>query len=303
MNNPLPIVCGTDFSSIASEATNIAAAMARRLGTELVLVHVDEFYGLAPVDPKTFDAALSEKRTALDDEANRLRNLGTQVRPKLLSGSAFDQLVTAATNAKGRLIVVGAVGHGLARRLLVGSVAERTAESSSIPTLVVRQGGRLASWVRDKDKLRVLVGYDFSEASDAALRWVNQLTEIGKFQVTVLYSNWAPDEARRLGYEGPLPLVTNPAEVQKKLQRDLKNRVTKLLPNRGVSVIVEPGWGTPEGYLFEMASRQKIDMIVVGTHQRQGLDRVLLGSVSRAVLHHARMSVAVVPPAKTATQK
>jgi nucleotide-binding universal stress UspA family protein len=182
-------------------------------------------------------------------------------------------------------------------------VAERTAESSPVPTLVVRPGGRLASWVRGEHELKVLVGYDFSAASDAALRWVNQLTDIGKFRATVLYSNWPPDEARRLGYEGPLPLDANPEKIQKKLEHDLKKRVTKLLPNQEVAVVVKPGWGIPEGYLFEMATRQKIDLIVVGTHQREGLGRVLLGSVSRAVLHHAKMAVVVVPPVENAVRK
>ena len=298
-----PTVCGTDFSGTATEAVDIAAGLARRLGTELILVHVDEFYGLEPVDPKMFDPELSERRSALNDEANRLRSLGTEVRPKLLFGSAFDQLVTAARDAKGRLIVVGAVGHGLARRLLVGSVAERTAESSPFPALVVRPGGRLASWIRGEHELKILAGYDFSAASDAALGWVNQLGEIGKFQATVLYSNWPPDEARRLGYEGPLPLVTNPTDVQKKLERDLRKRVAAFLPSKEVKVIVEPGWGTPEGYLFELASRQKVDLIVVGTHQRHGIGRVLLGSVSRAVLHHANVAVAVIPPAESAARK
>jgi nucleotide-binding universal stress UspA family protein len=298
-----PIWCGTDFSSTAAEATNIAAAMARRLGTELVLVHVEEFYGLAAVDPKLFAEALPGKRTALDQEATRLRSLGTQVKDKLFSGSAFDQLVAGATDVKGRLIVVGAVGHGLVRRVFLGSVAERTAESSPIPTLVVRPGGRLASWIRGEHAIKILVGYDFSAASDAALDWVNQLQEIGKFQATVLYSNWPPDEARRLGYEGPLPFSANPKEIQKNLERDLKKRIARFLSKQKVTAIVEPGWGTPEGYLFEMASRQNIDLIVVGTHQRQGLGRVLLGSVSRAVLHHAKMSVAVVPPAENAVPK
>lgn len=302
-NHKAPIVCGTDFSATATKAVDIAAALARRLGIDLILVGVDEFYGLAAVDPKIFEAALPEKHTILDNEANRLRSLGTQVRPKLLSGSAFEQLVTAATEAKSRLIVVGAVGHGLARRLLIGSVAERTAESSPIPTLIVRPGGRLDSWIRGEHELKILVGYDFSAASDAALGWVHQLTEIGKTQATVLYSNWPPDEARRLGYEGPLPLAANPEEIQKNLEGDLEKRIAKFLPKQKVTAVVEPGWGTPEGYLFEMASRQKVDLIVVGTHQRQGLGRVLLGSVSRAVLHHAKVSVAVVPPAKTATQK
>jgi nucleotide-binding universal stress UspA family protein len=298
-NGQRPIVCGTDFSATASEAVDIAAALARRLGTELILVHVDEFYGLAPVDPKLFEAALSEKRTRLDDEANRLRSLGTRVKEKLLSGSAFDQLATAAMETMGRLIVVGAVGHGLARRLLVGSVAERTAESSPIPTLIVRPGGKLASWIQGEHALKILVGYDFSAASDAALGWVNNLGEIGAFQATVLYSNWPPDEARRLGYEGPLPLITNPADLQKKLESDLKERVATFLRSKEVTVIIEPGWGTPEGYIFEMASRQNVDLIVVGTHQRHGLGRVLLGSVSRSVLHHAKVAVAVIPPAET----
>ena len=277
--------------------------MARRLGTELVLVHVEEFYGLAPVEPKLFAEALSGKRTALDQEATRLRSLGTQVKDKLLSGSTFDQLVTAAREATARFIVVGAVGHGLARRLFVGSVAERTAESSPIPTLIVRPGGRLASWIGGEHALNILVGYDFSDASDAALGWVNELGKIGKLETNVLYTNWPPDEARRLGYEGPLPLAANPEEIQKNLEGDLKKRIARFLPKQKVTAIVEPGWGTPEGYLFEMASRQNIDLIVVGTHQRQGLGRVLLGSVSRAVLHHAKVSVAVVPPADTAVPK
>jgi nucleotide-binding universal stress UspA family protein len=294
-----PIVCGTDFSATATEAVDIAAALAKRLGTKLVLVHVDEFRGLAPVDPQTFEAALSEKHSALEDEANRLRSLGTEVKANLLSGSAFDQLVSAATEANGRLIVVGAVGHGLAQRLLVGSVAERTAESSPIPTLVVRPGGRLASWIQGEHVLKILVGYDFSGASDAALGWVHRLAAIGKLEATVLYANWPPDEARRLGYEGPLPLAANPDEIQKNLEHDLENRIATFLPDQNVTAVVEPGWGTPEGYLFEMATQQNVDLMVVGTHQRHGFGRVLLGSVSRAVLHHSKVTVAVIPPAET----
>ena len=95
------IVCGTDFSATATEAVDIAAAMARRLGTKLVLVHVEEFYGLAAVDPKLFAEALSGKthRTRSGGEAVA-RVWELRVEEKLLSGSAFDQLVTAATESQ-----------------------------------------------------------------------------------------------------------------------------------------------------------------------------------------------------------
>ena len=298
-----PIVCGTDFSTTATEAVDTAAAIARRLEARLLLVHVNQLHRSLVSDPIIMESAALQTCSELDREVQRLRDLDTDVEGKVLAGSAFDQLVTTATNAKARLIVIGAVGHGLGRRLFVGSVAERTAESSPIPTLVVRPGGRLASWIRGEHALKILVGYDFSAASDAALRWVNELSKIGKLETTVLYTNWPPDEARRLGYEGPLPLEANPEKIQKNLERDLKKRIARFLLKQKVTAIVEPGWGTPEGYLFEMASRQKVDLIVVGTHQRQGLGRVLLGSVSRAVLHHAKMSVAVVPPVETAVRK
>jgi nucleotide-binding universal stress UspA family protein len=76
-NDQRPIVCGTDFSATAAEAVDIAAAMARRLGTKLVLVHVDEFYGMAAVDPRLFEPAVthavSKKSTSIRSSFRRSR--------------------------------------------------------------------------------------------------------------------------------------------------------------------------------------------------------------------------------------
>ena len=87
-----PIVCGTDFSATATEAVDIAAAMARRLETRLVLVHVDELLGALTSNPVVLEAAILQRRSDLDDEAQRLRDLGTKVEEKFLSGSAFDRV-------------------------------------------------------------------------------------------------------------------------------------------------------------------------------------------------------------------
>jgi len=298
-----PIVCGTDFSATAREAVDIAAAVARQLDTKLILVYVEQLVTSLVSNPLLFEAAILQRRGDLDDEATRLRNLGTEVEEKFVSGSPFDELAKAAKKARARLVVLGAVGHGLARRLLLGSVAERTAETSPVPTLVVRPGGRLGSWLRGEHPLKILIGYDFSPASDAALEWVNQLREIGKCELTVLYSTWLPDEARRLGHQWSLPSAASSKQDHDNLERDLKKRVALCLPVRHVNTKVEPGWGRPEGYLFQTATREHADLIVVGTNQRAGVGRFLLGSVSRDVLHHAKMTVAVIPPVGTAKSK
>jgi nucleotide-binding universal stress UspA family protein len=293
-----PIVCGTDFSATAVEAVDIAGEIARRLNATLLLVHVQEFHGLAVNEPALFEQVSLKNRQELDGEAERLRKSGTTVEVRLLSGSVFNELIDTASGADARLIVVGAIGHGTARRLLVGSVAERVAETSTIPTLVVRPGSRLGSWLRGQHALKVLVGYDFSAAGDAALRWLNEMQNMGDCQTSVLHIDWPMEEAHRLGYHGPLPLTENPQEIQNFLERDLSERVAMLLPPEKVTITVEPGWGHPEGYLFELASRQRVDLIVVGTHRRRGWGRLRFGSVSRTVLHHATSTVAVIPPAE-----
>jgi nucleotide-binding universal stress UspA family protein len=98
------------FSTVAMEAVDLAAAMAKRLKTELVLVHVDQLLGTLASNPVLLESATLQRRAELDDEAQRLRDLGTNVKEKFLCGSAFDQLVSVATEVKGRLIVVGAIG-------------------------------------------------------------------------------------------------------------------------------------------------------------------------------------------------
>ena len=63
---------------------------------------------LSPPIQSLLEAAILQRRSDLDDEAQRLRELGTRVEEKFLSGSAFDELVTAATKFKAGLVVLGA---------------------------------------------------------------------------------------------------------------------------------------------------------------------------------------------------
>ena len=272
-----PIVCGTDFSACAIEAVDIAAAIARKLSTKLVLVHVDDFHGLGVTDPLLLEASTSRRSAELKRYADRLRKSKTVVEERVISGSPFDQIVNAAVRCKARLIVIGAVGHGLAKRLLIGSVAERVAETSPIPTLIVRPRSKLLSWVKGKCLLKILVGYDFSATADAALNWIAQLNPIGKCSI-IAANVHAPNEAHHS-------------------ERELSERVAKILAPQETTVRLVASWGNYQGALFYEAVREHANLIVIGTHQRRGIERVRLGSVSRGVLRHVTQNVAVVPPA------
>ena len=186
----------------------------------------------------------------------------------------------------------------MTQRWLLGSVAERTAERSPVPTLVLRDPANLEKWASGKKPLKVFVAIDFSASSDAALGWVAELASIGKCKVTVGHVDWPPESSLRLGIRGPLSFQDNPDEVQRVLARDLREKTKRILGNQPVAFRVEPGWGRPDVHLVNLAKLEKADLIVVGTRQGDGAARLPFGSVSRSILHHAPMSVAVVPARK-----
>jgi len=54
--------------------------------------------------------------------------------------------------------------------------------------------------------------------------------------------------------------------------------------------------GLPEKEIVNMAREWEADLIVLGTHARSGLQRILTGSVAEYVIRHSRVPVLVVPP-------
>jgi nucleotide-binding universal stress UspA family protein len=298
MKNPntQPILCGTDFSENAMRATNAAAALATRLNAPLWLVHVtsEPLPADIPAAVKS-STAWEPMRSRLLMEAERLRSLGAMVEERMTTGTADEELAGLAERFSARLVVVSSLGRRAPARWLIGSVAERTAESSPVPTLIVRDAAPFEAWGRGERALKVFVGTDFTASSDAALRWVAELRQIGPCEVVVGYVDWPPEEAARLGVSGAIGLSGNLPEMQRVLERDLREKVTRVLGEENVQVRVVGNWGRAEFPLVEMAIEAQADLVVVGTRQCQGLDRMRTRSVSRGILRHAPMSVACVP--------
>ena len=295
-----PIVCGTDFSEPATQAANVSAAWARRLGVPLMLVHgVDERGDIPAI---YWPGLIEELRPRLGAEAERLRLLGAKVEEKLAGGAPDDGVAKCAEQTDARLIVLGSTGLGSVGRWMLGSVSERIAEAAWVPTLVLRESARIGDWARGGPPLRVFVGADFTPASDAALSWAAELREIGPCEFTVGYVDRFADERAEQALHSP-PDTPRAPEMQELLSYDLRQKAAGFFPQEHLTVHVLPAPGRAAARLLELAAEACADLIVIGAHQWHGLNRLRHASVSRRVLHTAPVSVACVPAHRVVSVK
>lgn len=295
-NEPPPIICGTDFSGNAKQAATAAAVLAARSGKPLLLVHVtDQFLALGD-ERKELVELLRSLEKQLQDEADRLKEFGAPVETKVLTGQLAEKTIKELGEERAAsLVVVSSVSKTAFNRWTLGSVSEFLAQADPMPTLIVRDAAPFEAWARGQRALKVFVGTDLTANSEAALRWVAELRQIGPIDVLAGYVDWPPQEATRLGLSGELKLGGDLPRMQRIIERDLRENVTRILGEDHVRVRAIGSWGRPDMPLVEMAIEAQADLVVVGTHQWSGLSRLRHGSVSRGILRHAPMSVVCVP--------
>ena len=292
---PATILCGTDFSDEATHAVEVAAMFAKHLGESLLLVHAlnQEPQGNLPGDLR--DSLALYAQAQLHDERERLRAFQVEAVETFRVGAPDAVLLEEAAAHDARLLVLAAAKRRSLSRWLLGGVAERVAEAAHAPTLVVRDAGPLLRWGRGQRRLRVFVGADFSAPSEAALRWVNWLRQLGPCDVVVAYLDpgLAPYPAADLY---PSLLADDMALKTARMQeRYFRQGVRALLGRSRVRVRFESNWARSDAHLIELATQERADLIVVGTHSRRGWRRLGHHSVSRAVLHYAPLNVVCVP--------
>jgi len=295
-----PILCGTDFSENAAQAATVAGVLAARMTRPLVLAHAADEFNAHAESKKVLARFLEPARKRLQVEAERLHKAGAEVEVELLHGSEAEKALTELAGRRlPALVAVSAVSKTAFDRWTLGSVSETLAESVAAPTSIVRDAASFGAWARDERPLKVFVAVDFTNLSEAPLRGVRVLRRAGPCETTVAHANQLLDERKRLGVDSMARTEDSPT-VQQVLERDLKEKVRTQLGDEEVRILVEPMVDHPDARLIGLAVEAEADVIVVGTRQRQGLDRLGHHSVSRGILRHAPMSVICVPTAAAA---
>lgn len=67
-------------------------------------------------------------------------------------------------------------------------------------------------------------------------------------------------------------------------------------PGADLKIVRTVAHGTPEEKVVEYARNQQIDLMVLGTHARSGVERFLMGSTAEVILRHTPCPVLIVPP-------
>ncbi len=144
--------------------------------------------------------------------------------------------------------------------------------------------------------MKILVATDGTKHSKAALEKVAdfKLSSSDEINIVSVVDMAVPMSVDMYGgYITPTAdIEKNVREVAEKILEDAKDYISEQI--KDVAVNTEILYGSPDSRIVETAEKIKADLIIVGSHGYNRWERILLGSVSNSVVHHAPCSVLVV---------
>lgn len=283
---------------LAVDGSEHSYAAARLVG-DLSLPEGSSITVLAVMVPR--DASNHATLQSILDEAEKLlKGKATTVSTQLLTGYPAEQISDYAEKHPPDLIVLGAKGRRATLGILLGGVVQQIVEYVDDPVLVVRapyEGLR-----------RVVVITDGSEHSQKAIRYLGRLplpesTVIRAVHVlpplpspALIARSWP------VGSEAMAPVPTLETEQLLARQAEEEERQGKILLESTVKMLAEEGVqatsallrGDAASEIIQYVEAHQIDLVVAGSRGLSQMKRLLLGSLSRKLVHYANCSVLVV---------
>jgi nucleotide-binding universal stress UspA family protein len=285
------IVVGVDGSEQSGKALDWAVARARLGGEELELVHAYmlipelDFYGYTGLGAgQPVDWLIEFSEHLLDAAAAHVRELAPDLTCTLTSRIGQPAHVLEAASVGASAVVVGRRGLGGAASALLGSVSNRLTTLVQCPLVVVGEGELPTTGL-------IVVGVDASEFGTNALRYAVAEAAVRQTSVRAV----AAYDVANPGFQADPELV---ARMHADLEAETADAVTRALDQvQGTDTEAVPvDRVAVEGRPAEaiLGHADDAQLIVVGTHGKGLVRRILLGSVSRQILNDADRPVAVV---------
>ena len=292
------VLVGVDGSRSSKRAVQWAAHEARMRNVPLTLVHVvvTPSWGPAPwllsnqplPLPAEEDPELEKSGRKIIADAIKIAEESTREtgHPEINSELFFSVPVPTLVglSKEARIIVVGRRGQHRLRGVLLGSVSTGLIHHAHCPVAVIGD----AAPIGPKDSRRpVVVGIDGSSASELATEIAFDEASRRRVDLIAIHAWRDQDLSKGLSMEW----TTQQSIASKNLAERLAG-----WRERFPDVTVHPRvvWDNPADHLLDEA--KSAQLLVVGSHGRGGFAGMVLGSVSTAVAHAARIPVIVARP-------
>jgi nucleotide-binding universal stress UspA family protein len=284
-----PILAATDGMEQSEGALAVARALAGALGSTVQIVTVQRPLALVVPDaslllePDVTMRLATEQRDRARLQCAEIsgESIGAALpEPELVSGEPERAITRIATEKGAQLIVVGIGRHDVIDRIFGSETALKVARLSRVPVLAVPAAFRGALH-------RAVVGLDFSDASLHAAQSALHLLAAGDVIDLVhviphgrlLLDPWISDR-----------------EYDEFVRHQFARFRARLAIPPNVTVEQHTCSGDAAKELIAYAERQHADLIAAGSHGHGFVSRIVLGSVTTALLRAAKSAVLVVPP-------
>jgi nucleotide-binding universal stress UspA family protein len=281
------ILVPTDGSECAATAVSYASDLANTYGAT---VHT-----LCVADARTLENAphrerMREQRTELAERTcAEFAAAGVQATQAVRTGVPHEAILEYATEQGVDLVVMGTHGRTGVERYLLGSVTEKVVRLSDAPVLTVKSMAEDAVTYPYED---VLVPTDGSDGAAAA---TDLAVDVASTYGARLHALSVVD-TMAMGLDVRSDAVVERLEGEARRAVETVERRAADTAVAATETAVERG--TPHGTIRSYAEANGIDLVVMGTHGRSGLERYLLGSVAEKTVRTSPAPVVTVRPAE-----
>ena len=273
-----------DGSELAAKAIPYAGAVARASNGRVLLMRALDSYR-QQAEPNAA-AQLEEQAAAL-----RADGIAAEAVTSGVAGDDVGRTIVDEAAARGvDLLVLSTHGRTGLGRFIYGSVADRVLRLAKTPVMVIPSGAE-QPWPTDRPP-HLLVPVDFSELANEAVGPAAALAKALKARLTLLHVVPPPSYAYAEGYAYVVDLPEQQLEEGGRMLDELAEK----LRHDGLDVETEALIGYPSAQVAESAVEKGVDLIVMATHGRGGLARLVLGSVATGTVQRAAVPVLLFKP-------
>lgn len=294
------ILVPLDGSKLAEQALPFATTLARAADASIhVIAIVPELTlydaaGVAAALTRELDRSLDRMRSYVDERVAELRIADIRVTADVAIDAPAEGILEAANSSRADVVVMTSHARGGLMRLWLGSVADAVVRRAGIPVLVLRPEEHLRQGNLKAPRIvKILVPLDGSATSESALEPAMTIAEkvgasLTLFMVVESMPLISPELAPNACYD-PVMVFEQHEHATRYLERTAAR-----VRGTGLPVATVSTDGLPvAAEITDYARDNGIDLIVMGSHGRGGVRRLLIGSVADKVVRQAEVPVLI----------